>query len=290
MKQHTLGQAFTFRGVTLHRGLEVSVRVVPAPVDSGRVFVRTDLAGTVVPATADRVRATALATALVVGETEVQTIEHLMSALFALGVDNCRIEIDGPEVPILDGSARSYVEFIRSCGLVEQSTERRTLKIEAPLTVYAGESFVAALPSSEPGLRLSYAIAFAHPAIGQQWHSFQLAGEAFAEEIAGARTFTLLEYVETLRSRGLIQGGSLECALVLGPEGWIEPPTWLNEPVRHKLLDLTGDLALTGLAIEGHIVAYKAGHTLHGLLAQQLLREYEKQHGSLRAQQLLHRS
>lgn len=272
MLQHTLAQAFTFGGVTLHRGLEVHVRVAPAPAGTGRVFVRTDLTDRpTVPARAEAGRPTALSTGLVVGEAGVQTPEHLLAALYALGVDNCLIEIDGPEVPILDGSARPFVELLRSVGLVEQPAERPCLTIATPIAVYEGDSVVAAFPSSEPGLRLSYAVAFDHPEIGQQWLSVLLDADTFAHEIAPARTFTLLAQVEALRARGLIRGGSLECALVLGPEGWLAPPTWSDEPVRHKLLDLVGDLSLTGLALQGHIVAYRAGHTLHGRLAQALV-------------------
>lgn len=279
--QHTLPSTIRYSGMTLHRGLHTTVKVHPAPANTGRVFVRTDLSGSPeVPARFDYVQPTALSTALVAHGVEVQTPEHLLSALYALGIDNCRIEIDGPEVPILDGSALGYVGKAHFGGtLTEQSAQRPYYKITSAITVYDRDSWVSAIPSTEPGLRLSYAIDFPHPLIGKQWHSFVCTPESFAQEIAPARTFTLQSYVDTMRAKGLIQGGSLACALVLGDEGWLEPPTWENEPVRHKLLDLIGDLSLSGLVLEGHIVAYKAGHTLHGQLAKKLYSEYEKHHG-----------
>jgi UDP-3-O-[3-hydroxymyristoyl] N-acetylglucosamine deacetylase len=277
--QHTLSSTISYSGTTLHRGLHTTVKMHPASAHTGRIFVRTDLPGCPeIPARAEYVQSTALSTALVAHGVEVQTPEHLLSALYALGIDNCRIEIDGPEIPILDGSAVGYIAYLEMA-LTEQCAERATYKIATPITVYDRDSWVSAIPSTEPGLRLSYAIDFPHPLIGKQWHSFVCTPQTFAQEIAPARTFTLQSYVDAMRAKGLIQGGSLDCALVLGDEGWLEAPTWENEPVRHKLLDLVGDLSLSGLVLEGHIVAYKAGHTLHGQLAKKLYSEYEKHHG-----------
>lgn len=281
--QHTLAEPFTLSGVTLHQGVHTRVCVLPAPANHGRVFARIDLPDVPrVPARATQVRTTTLSTELAEGQAAVRTVEHLLAALYGMGIDNCSIEVDGPELPILDGSARLYTEAIQRSGRVAQQARQPTLKISEPVTVVSGGRSVMALPTSEAGLRLSYAIDFAHAEIGSQWYSLRLEPAVFASEVAPARTFTLLEQVEYLRARGLIQGGSLECALVLGPQGWLTPPAWPDEPVRHKLLDLVGDLSLTGLQLEGHIIAYKAGHDLHSQLAGQLIEQYERNYASLR--------
>lgn len=281
--QHTLAEPFTLSGVTLHQGVHTRVCVLPAPANHGRVFARIDLPDVPrVPARATQVRTTTLSTELAEGQAAVRTVEHLLAALYGMGIDNCSIEVDGPELPILDGSARLYTEAIQRSGRVAQQARQPTLKISEPVTVVSGDRCVMALPTSEAGLRLSYAIDFAHAEIGSQWYSLRLEPAVFASEVAPARTFTLLEQVEYLRARGLIQGGSLECALVLGPQGWLTPPAWPDEPVRHKLLDLVGDLSLTGLQLEGHIIAYKAGHDLHSQLAGQLIEQYERNYASLR--------
>lgn len=281
--QHTLAEPFTLSGVTLHQGVHTRVCVLPAPANHGRVFARIDLPDVPrVPARATQVRTTTLSTELAEGQAAVRTVEHLLAALYGMGIDNCSIEVDGPELPILDGSARPYTEAIQRSGRVAQQARQPTLKISEPVTVVSGDRSVMALPTSEAGLRLSYAIDFAHAEIGSQWYSLRLEPAVFASEVAPARTFTLLEQVEYLRTRGLIQGGSLECALVLGPQGWLTPPAWPDEPVRHKLLDLVGDLSLTGLQLEGHIIAYKAGHDLHSQLAGQLIEQYERNYASLR--------
>ena len=278
--QRTLGSAFELEGTTLHRGISTRIRVSPAPAGHGRVFIRTDLPGeSALRASAEHTRPTALSTSLVFESVVVQTPEHLLAALYGLGIDNCCIELDGPELPILDGSAKCYVEAITGVGIVEQDQPRRQLTVQA-LTVHERDAFVTAVPSSEPGLRVSYGIDFPEP-IGQQWCSLKVDPESFAREIAPARTFTLLAQIEQLKARGLIQGGSLDCALVAGPQGWLTPPTWSDEPVRHKILDLLGDLSLAELTLEGHIVAYKAGHTLHGELARRLMADYRDRSGSV---------
>jgi len=279
--QQTLRSEFTRSGIGLHTGLLVQVRVLPAPAGRGRYFARVDKPGAPeVAAQITTVRQTMLSTELASGEADVRTVEHLLAALTAMGVDNARIEIDGPEVPLLDGSAKEWTDAIAQVGVVAQTELRPSWTLQEPLCVQDGDAFVIARPSSE--LRFTYGIDFDLPAIGNQWHSW-LPGAAmltngsvataatFATEIAPARTFGLAHQIEALRDRGLIKGGSLENALVCGAEGWLNPPLrFLNEPVRHKLLDLIGDLSLVGTVPVAHFLAYKASHQLHTQLARSL--------------------
>ncbi|UFP94859.1 UDP-3-O-acyl-N-acetylglucosamine deacetylase [Gloeobacter morelensis] len=270
MQQQTLAATVQLSGISLHKGASVAVRLCPAPAGSGRYFVRADLAGTpAIPALARGFRPSPLCTTLSENDAAIQTVEHVLAALYGLGIDNCRIEVDGPELPILDGSARPYVEAMVRSGTVLQNAPRRFYQIAEPVAVYERDAFVAAMPTDTPALQVSYGIDFAHP-IGRHWFSLKLTSENFAREVAPARTFTLQSQVEQLLSCGLIQGGSLDCALVAGADDWLTPPTWPDEPARHKLLDLLGDLSLAGVALGGHIVAYKAGHALHGRLARAL--------------------
>jgi UDP-3-O-[3-hydroxymyristoyl] N-acetylglucosamine deacetylase len=222
-----------------------------------------------VPARVTAVHQTQLSTELRQGSAGVRTVEHLLAALSGLGIDNARIELDAPEVPLLDGSAQPWVTAIAAAGSVPQNAPIRAWSLASPIWVREGDAFVAALPAA--ALRLTYGIDFEVPAIGNQWHSWSPAVESFASAIAPARTFGLLSQIETLRANGLIQGGSLENALVCGADGWLNPPLrFPNEPVRHKLLDLLGDLSLLGMLPTAHILAYKASHSLHTQLAHQL--------------------
>ncbi|MEL6815590.1 MAG: UDP-3-O-acyl-N-acetylglucosamine deacetylase, partial [Cyanobacteria bacterium J06598_3] len=279
--QQTIGESVTATGVGLHLGQQTTVRLLPAEPNEGRYFVRTDLdamSGTAFPriaATVDRVVQTQLSTELGVGEgpdaPTVRTVEHLLSALVALEIDNVRIEISGPELPLLDGSAKEWMAAIAPAGTTAQSAPRacRTAPTE-PISVCSGDALVTAFPSSE--LRFSYGIDFELAAIGNQWHSWSPAQDDFSAEIAPARTFGLAHQIDYLREQGLIKGGSLENALVCGNDGWINPPLRFdNEPARHKLLDLVGDLSLLGDIPKAHYVAYKASHGLHVALAKKLL-------------------
>ncbi|MBW4580421.1 MAG: UDP-3-O-acyl-N-acetylglucosamine deacetylase [Tildeniella nuda ZEHNDER 1965/U140] len=273
LPQHTLNTEFVRSGVGLHTGLAVQVRVLPAAAGRGRYFTRVDQPGSPeVAAQVAAVRQTTLSTELVQGEAGVRTVEHLLAALAGMGVTNARIEIDGPEVPLLDGSAKDWVDAIAQAGIVAQAEPYTTSTLKEPLWVRDGDAFVAALPSSER--RFTYGIDFALPAIGKQWHSWSPdeAGDGtttFATAIAPARTFGLEHQIEALRDRGLIKGGNLTNALVCGSDGWLNPPLrFLNEPVRHKLLDLIGDLSLLGNFPIAHFLAYKASHHLHVQLAR----------------------
>ncbi len=243
--QQTLKAAFEKSGIALHSGLTAWVRVLPAPADRGRYFVRVDLPDRPeIPACVEAVMQTTLSTELGWEEARVRTVEHLLAALAGMGVDNARIEIDAPEVPLLDGSTQGWVESILQVGIETQRVLRQMKSISAPLWIHQGDAFVAALPAPSP--RFTYGIDFDLPAIGNQWHSWHLSPvdrtlasvSSFATEIAPARTFGLAHQVDWLREQGLIKGGNLDNALVCGAEGWLNPPLrFSNEPVRHKILD-----------------------------------------------------
>lgn len=268
--QRSLSAPFFCYGVGLHTGETTTARVLPAEPGRGRYFVRTDLPGQPeIPAHIEAVRETMLSTELVNGEAKIRTVEHLLASLAGMGVDNARIEVDGSEVPLMDGSARSWTSAIAQAGIVEQTEAKSSILITEPVFVRKGDAFVAALPSDE--LRFSYGIDFELSAIGNQWHSWRFDPETFATEIAPARTFGFAHQIEQLRANGLIKGGSLENALVCSTDGWINPPLrFSNEPARHKLLDLIGDLSLLGTFPTAHFLAYKASHGLHTQLVRQL--------------------
>ena len=263
---------FEISGVGLHSGTFTKVRVLPASPGKGRYFVRVDLPGNpIIPARIEVVTQTLLSTQLGKDTLSVRTVEHLLAALAAMGIDDARIEIDGPEVPLLDGSAKIWVEEITkaSCPLPKSSLSLSHTSVAEPICVRQGDSFVVAIPASE--IRFTYGIDFDLPVIGNQWYSWSPARESFAEAIAPARTFGLAHQIDDLRVKGLIKGGSLDNALVCDESGWINPPLrFANEPVRHKILDLVGDLSLLGNVPVAHYMAYKASHNLHAQLARLL--------------------
>lgn len=270
---YTLASEFVQSGVGLHSGELTTVRVIPASPGEGRYFVRVDLPNTPkIPAQVESVYQTTLSTELKQGEARVRTVEHLLASLAAMGIDDVRIEIDGPEVPLLDGSAKLWVEAILAAGVTapEPGNSQLPGPIPEPIWIRHGDAFVAALPA--PETRFSYGIDFDLPAIGNQWFSWCPERDAFAETIAPARTFGLAYQIEQLRQAGLIKGGSLENALVCSEAGWLNPPLrFPNEPVRHKILDLVGDLSLLGQPLpQAHYLAYKASHNLHVQLTQAL--------------------
>jgi UDP-3-O-[3-hydroxymyristoyl] N-acetylglucosamine deacetylase len=268
--EHTLAAEFCVSGVALHSGAIARVRVMPAEVGQGRYFVRVDLPNAeAIPAQVEAVGQTLLSTELIAGGATVRTVEHLLSALVGMGVDNARIEIDAPEAPLLDGSAQDWVRAIAQVGVQAQPQPRAQWQLAEPIWIRQKDMFVAALPA--PALRFTYGIDFDLPAIGNQWHSWCPTQEPFEQAIAPARTFGLADQIEYLRAQGLIKGGSLDNALVCDAQGWLNPPLrFPNEPARHKLLDLIGDLSLVGALPTAHFIAYKASHTLHTQLARAL--------------------
>lgn len=292
--QQTIATTATRIGVGLHSGQGATVKLVPARANEGRYFVKLHRKepAVIVPAIVNNTIDTRLSTCLGRNGSTVRTVEHLMSALEGLGVDNCRIEIEGGnEVPLLDGSAREWVEAIEESGLsiakdyAGFGSARNAYVLDSPITVHQGDSFVAAFPS--PFTRLTYGIDFPHvPAIGLRWFCWTPSGpSSYKHEVAPARTFGIAEQLEQLRAAGLIKGGSLDNALVCSTEeGWLNPPLRFDdEPCRHKLLDLIGDLALCaapghpGLPI-AHIVAFKASHALHVKFGAALLQHQMKLH------------
>lgn len=268
--QQTLMNPVVQSGVGLHSGIETQVRILPTAADSGRFFVRSDRQNApVIPARVEAVRQTQLSTELAVGDATVRTVEHLLAALVGLGVDNARIEVDGPEIPLLDGSAQVWVKALQASGQQAQTVARTAIVVHEPIWVRDGDAFVVAMPAD--ATRFSYGIDFEVEAIGNQWHSWSPASDSFATDIAPARTFGLAYQIEYLQSQGLIKGGSLDNALVCDRSGWVNPPLrFANEPARHKLLDLIGDLSLLGNLPQAHIIAYKASHALHIQLAKAL--------------------
>ena len=270
----TIKEAFELSGVGLHFGVTTKVKVLPAETGSGRYFVRVDLADKPeIPAHIDAVSQTILSTELKAKEAKIRTVEHLLAALVVNGIDDARIEIDGEEVPLLDGSAKVWCEAIASAGVTStSSSDSRNLPItlNIPIWVRDNDAFISAFPSS--ATRLTYGVDYPYSAIGNQWHSWHFSNNNFATEIAPARTFGFAEQITQLQQAGLIKGGSLDNALVCSHDGWLNPPLrFTNEPARHKLLDLVGDLSLLGQLPQAHIIAYKASHKLHIQLAKQLL-------------------
>ncbi|MGB3207969.1 MAG: UDP-3-O-acyl-N-acetylglucosamine deacetylase [Crinalium sp.] len=283
--QQTLTTEFEMSGVGLHSGVNTRVCVKPASESEGRYFVRVDLPNCPhIPARVDAVNQTTLSTELAVEDARVRTVEHLLAALAGMGVDNARIEINGAELPLLDGSAKLWADAIAQVGVVKASKEKNPtpnpsphagrgegdyLEIKEPIWVYQGDAFVAALPAR--ATRFTYGIDFEIPAIGNQWHSWTPSTESFESAIAPARTFGLAHQIDQLRASGLIKGGSLDNALVCDANGWLNPPLrFVNEPARHKLLDLIGDLSLLGYFPQAHFLAYKASHSLHIQLAKKI--------------------
>ncbi len=267
-----LKTACELSGVGLHSGINTTVKIIPGEVGKGRYFVRTDLPDSPeIPANVATVSQTTLSTELAVGEAKVRTVEHLLAALSASDINDVRIEINGAEVPLLDGSAKLWVEAILESG-IEANSEKpdNAISLENPIWIRENDAFVAAIPASET--RFTYGIDFPYKAIANQWHSWHPATENFATEIAPARTFGFAEQIEHLQQAGLIKGGTLDNALVCSETGWLNPPLrFTNEPARHKLLDLVGDMSLLGSFPTVHFLAYKGSHKLHIQLARKLV-------------------
>ena len=271
-KRGTLKKEFELSGIGLHLGEYTTVKVMPADPGAGRYFVRVDLPDAPkITARIDAIAQTTLSTQLQSGTAKVRTVEHLLAALMACGIDDARIEIDGEEVPLLDGSAKNWCQAIAQVGTVTHDSHQSPESITPtePIWIREDDSFVAAIPAS--ATRITYGIDFPYAAIGNQWHSWNPAQASFASEIAPARTFGFAEQIEQLQQAGLIKGGNLENALVCSHQGWLNPPLrFTNEPARHKLLDLVGDLSLLGQLPTAHLIAYKASHKLHTQLAIKL--------------------
>jgi UDP-3-O-[3-hydroxymyristoyl] N-acetylglucosamine deacetylase len=274
-KQTTIAKPVAAEGLGLHSGVQVKIRLVPAPPDTGFVFLRTDLGGFEIPANAEFIAHCTYATTLMKNGVVLSTVEHLLAALRGAGVDNAFIEVDNLELPIMDGSSEVFSAMIAEAGIVEQPEARKALQIRQKVSVEQGNRSI----SIEPGERLTIdcTIDFTHELIGRQQRDFALNNGSFGKEISAARTFGFTDEIEMLRRANLIRGGSLDNAIVLGEEGMLNeaPLRMADEFVRHKILDIIGDLALLGLPLLGHVVAERSGHVLHAALMTKLLRTRE---------------
>jgi UDP-3-O-[3-hydroxymyristoyl] N-acetylglucosamine deacetylase len=265
-RQKTIARQAGICGVGIHTGRPVHLELHPAPAGTGIVFRRVD-SGVEIPALATEVSSVELATTLGRDDVTISTVEHLLAAVRACDIDNLRIDLDGPEVPILDGSALPFVHLLDAAGVQWQGAPRRILAITAPITVELGGKRIRATPFA--GLRVSYEIDFAVPAIGHQEADVVLSREAFVRELAPARTFALLEDVERLHRRGLGLGGNLDNCVVFGPGGPSNTTLrFPDEPVRHKALDAIGDLTLAGAPLWAHVEVERGGHQVHYALLE----------------------
>jgi UDP-3-O-[3-hydroxymyristoyl] N-acetylglucosamine deacetylase len=273
-QQRTIAEKVSCTGVGLHTGVPVQLTMHPMRANSGIVFVRRHhgrcLETLAHPAA---VSSTSHATTLGTGQASVSTVEHLLAALYAFGVNNVRVEIDGPEVPAMDGSAAPFVYLIRNAGIFVQPEPCAVMRLRNTIEVSDGDRHIRIEPASQ--LRISYAIDFEHPAIGSQQLSLpSVTPEVFESEIARSRTFGFLAEVQALRQAGLALGGSLKNSIVLDSKGVINAGglRWRDEFVRHKVLDLLGDFSLLGLRVKGHVIVERGGHALHQRLVNEIVR------------------
>ena len=256
----------------LHSGAPVSMRILPAPSGTGIVFRRTDLDGFEVEAIGPNVARVSYATSLMKKGVLISTTEHVLSAFIGMGIDNAIVELDNLELPILDGSAKPFVDMIRKVGIRKQRRARKYLRIRRELEVREGNKFIAVYPADS--YSVSYSINFPHPLIGKETFQVELTNGSYLKHIAGARTFGSREDERAMRNMGLIRGASRENCIVLTRDG-IEngPLRFEDEFVRHKILDLVGDLALLGRQVLGKVVADRAGHAMHTALVSRILRD-----------------
>jgi UDP-3-O-[3-hydroxymyristoyl] N-acetylglucosamine deacetylase len=271
-RQTTLAAAVEARGIGLHTAVPVQVRLMPAPPDTGYVFRRTDLGGYEIPATVESVAHCSYATTLMRTGVMLSTVEHLLSALRGCGVDNAYIEVDNLEVPIMDGSAEAFAEMIENAGMVDQPTARRALLVREKVVAVSGNRRISIEPAE--AYEIDCIIDFPHPLIGVQHRSVTLDNGSFARDIASARTFGFIEEVEALRRANLIRGGSLDNAIVLTKHGMLNETglRFSDEFVRHKILDIIGDLALLGMTLLVGVTAERNGHLLNAALMLVLVR------------------
>jgi UDP-3-O-[3-hydroxymyristoyl] N-acetylglucosamine deacetylase len=271
MKQKTLRKHFNVTGTGLHTGVPVNLVAHPAPENTGYVFVRTDLDDFEIPASVEYISHCSYATTLLKNGVVLSTCEHLLSALRGLGVDNCFIYLDNIEIPILDGSSENFVDLIKGAGLVEQDAPRRFLKVLKRVEYSHGDRKMSIEPADE--FEIECVIDFNHPMIGVQTFAMTVTEDVYDKEIASARTFGFTHEIEQLRKANLALGGSLDNAIVLDEHGMLNesPLRFPNEFVRHKILDLIGDLALLGMPLKGRVRAERSGHAVHASMMATLL-------------------
>jgi len=278
-KQCTLAKDVLMNGVGLHTGQPVSLRVAPAPPDAGIVFVRTDLPHRpsipVRSAKILNVDKSVRRTTISLGDVEIQTVEHFMAALWGAGIDNAYAEVSGVELPGCDGSAAPFVQQLQAAGTTEQDAPRRRFTVREPIMVEDENAWIAVFP--DRALRVSYLLSYSHPLLKAQFASFSLNGQAFADTIAPARTFCLQAEAEALRSQGFGKGATAENTLVIGERGVVNNTLrFEDEFVRHKILDLLGDLYLLGAHLQGHVIGIRSGHPLNMKLLLKLHQAMER--------------
>jgi UDP-3-O-[3-hydroxymyristoyl] N-acetylglucosamine deacetylase len=272
--QNTIAKAVTYTGIGLHSGLEVCITLKPAPVDTGIVFIRVDLEGKPqIAATSDNVTSTIRATTIGNEEVKVFTIEHLLSALHALCIDNCFIEINAEEPPVADGSSLIFFELIQSAGVEAQTKLREEIIIDKVYRIDDGERFIMILPYD--GFRVSFTSLNPHKLIGIQYGDYDMEQETYYKEIAPARTIAYEAEIDALKKMGLGLGGTFENVIVYNDEGWLNKLRFEDELVRHKILDVVGDLRLAGI-VRGHVIAVKSGHELNAQLAKKITAAFRK--------------
>ncbi len=267
--QRTLRDEIRFEGIGLHTGYRAHLVLRPAPPDSGIRFRRTDLRNFEIEAIRTHVARVSYATTLMKKGVMISTVEHLLSTLYGLGIDNAILDLDSMEVPILDGSSGGFIEEIVRTGIAEQDAPRKYIVITKPVEVRHGDKFAGVYPGPVP--KVTYVIDFDHRAIGHQKIEMELTPESYCREIARARTFGFVSDVEYLKGLGLIRGGSTDNAVVLDDSGIVNHHLrFPDEFVRHKLLDLLGDISLLGHPVIGHVHAERAGHAIHTALVDQI--------------------
>lgn len=272
LNQRTIAKKVTITGIGIHSGKKVTMTLHPAEADFGIQFRRTDIPNAqILKATAETVGTTENNTTLGQGQNSVHTVEHLLSVLYGLGINNVFVEIDGPEVPIMDGSGASFVFIIKETGIQTLNKSKKFLVVLKPVEVQVGDKWARIEPAEK--LIIDSTIVFTHPLIKKQRKTFEFSCENYIREIGRARTFGLLRDVDMLKRKGLVKGGSLDNAIVLDEFKVVNPEglRFADEFVRHKILDTVGDISLLGHEIAGKVTTYKSGHNLHNLLCRQLL-------------------
>ncbi len=274
--QKTIREAVRFSGIGLHTGFDINVRILPSAEDTGITFVRKDVpCAPAIRAEASNVVNTSYATTLGLNGVTISTVEHLMAAFYGLGIDNAIVELDGPEVPIMDGSSSHFIELIEGAGFETLASPRRYFVIKRPIRVADGDKYVALLPADDIELTIDYGIDFSHPFLKRQSFSGNFSSDLFRDDIGKARTFGFLSDVEMLRKNGLAKGGSLDNAIVITDteilnDGGLRYP---DELVRHKVLDMIGDIFLLGAPVIGRLIAFRSGHSLNHRLVQEVIKK-----------------
>ncbi len=271
-RQRTVRNEVSCTGIGLHSGQKVGLTIRPAPPDTGIKFLRSDLAGRrTIKAHFENVVNTQMSTTIGINGTRISTIEHLMAAFFGFGIDNALVELDGPEVPIMDGSSAPFIFLLKSVGVKEQRKPKQFIIIKKPLKIQDGTRFIQINPSKE--LKISYTIDFHHPLITNQTYHLSFSGRDFINEISKARTFGFLKDIQTLREAGLAKGGSLDNAIVIDDFRVLNEDglRYKDEFVRHKILDFIGDLAIIGSPVIGHFHVHKSGHSLNQAMLRKLI-------------------